>query len=74
MHAQKRRRRCTGNSQYDELLGYRFVPGLKVRIPHEGGGYLVKTNGAGFRCNHEATPRKSRARRVLVFGDSIHGR
>ncbi|SAL60653.1 GDSL-like Lipase/Acylhydrolase [Caballeronia peredens] len=56
--------------QYDELLGYRFVPGLKVRIPHEGGGYLVKTNGAGFRCNHEATPQKNRAHRVLVFGDS----
>jgi lysophospholipase L1-like esterase len=56
--------------QYDELLGYRFAPGLKVRIPHEGGGYLVKTNGAGFRCNREATPQKNSARRVLVFGDS----
>jgi lysophospholipase L1-like esterase len=57
--------------QYDERLGYRFAPGLKLRIPHEGGGYLVKTNGAGFRCNHEATPQKNSARRVLVFGDSF---
>jgi lysophospholipase L1-like esterase len=56
--------------QYDEVLGYKFVPGLKVRIPHEGGGYLVKTNGEGFRCNNEVTAEKSTARRVLVFGDS----
>ena len=56
--------------QYDEMFGYRFVPGLKVRIPHEGGGYLVKTNAAGFRCNREATPQKNAAHRVLVFGDS----
>lgn len=56
--------------QYDAQLGYRFVPGLKLRIPHEGGGYLVKTNGAGFRCNHEATPHKNREHRILVFGDS----
>jgi hypothetical protein len=56
--------------QHDATLGYRFVPGLKVRIPHEGGGYLVKTNAAGFRCNREVTPQKNSARRVLVFGDS----
>ncbi len=56
--------------QHDDVLGYKFVPDLKVRIPHEGGGYLVKTNAAGFRCNHEATPKKSKALRVLVFGDS----
>ena len=56
--------------QYDATLGYRFAPGLKVRIPHEGGGYLVKTNRDGFRCNNEVTREKSTARRVLVFGDS----
>jgi carbamoyltransferase len=56
--------------QYDPVLGYRFAPGLKVRIPHEGGGYLVKTNRDGFRCEHNVTPTKSKARRVLVFGDS----
>jgi carbamoyltransferase len=56
--------------QYDPLLGYRFAPGLKLRIPHEGGGYLVKTNRDGFRCEHQVTPNKSRAHRVLVFGDS----
>ncbi|WP_343676659.1 SGNH/GDSL hydrolase family protein [Paraburkholderia heleia] len=57
--------------QYDPVLGYRFVPRLKLRIPHEGGGYLVKTNGDGFRCDHQVTPHKNRAHRVLVFGDSF---
>ena len=56
--------------QYDPVLGYRFAAGLKVRIPHEGGGYLVKSNRDGFRCDHEVTPRKNRRHRVLVFGDS----
>jgi hypothetical protein len=49
---------------------YRFAPGLKVRIPHEGGGYLVRTNREGFRCDHNVTARKGRTYRVLVFGDS----
>lgn len=57
--------------QYDPMLGYRFAPRLKLRIPHEGGGYLVKTNCDGFRCDHQVTPRKNRAHRVLVFGDSF---
>ena len=57
--------------QYDPVLGYRFVPRLKLRIPHEGGGYLVKTNGDGFRCDHQVTPCKNRTHRVLVFGDSF---
>lgn len=57
--------------QYDQTLGYRFAPGLKVRIPHEGGGYLVKTNRDGFRCDHNVTVEKGRAHRVLLFGDSF---
>jgi carbamoyltransferase len=56
--------------QYDENIGYRFAPGLKVRIPHEGGGYLVRTNRDGFRCDHDVSPATSHAHRVLVFGDS----
>ncbi|BCG03588.1 hypothetical protein PPGU19_081560 (plasmid) [Paraburkholderia sp. PGU19] len=56
--------------RYDPILGYRFAPGLKLRIPHEGGGYLVKTNRDGFRCDHPVTPRKRTEHRVLVFGDS----
>ncbi|NRO97568.1 hypothetical protein GWC77_16725 [Paraburkholderia sp. NMBU_R16] len=56
--------------QYDPVLGYRFAPGLKLRIPHEGGGYLVRTNRDGFRCDHPITVNKNRAHRLLVFGDS----
>jgi lysophospholipase L1-like esterase len=56
--------------QYDSQLGYKFLPGLKMRVAHEGGGYLVKTNQEGFRCNNEVTARKTKLNRVLVFGDS----
>jgi len=56
--------------QHDDILGYKFAPGLKVRIPHEGGGYLVKTNKEGFRCDNEVTVKTAKARRVMVFGDS----
>jgi len=57
--------------EYHALTGYRFIPGIKARIRHEGGGYLVKVNRAGFRCEHEASPRKSDGTfRILLFGDS----
>jgi carbamoyltransferase len=56
--------------QYDSLIGYKMLPGLRMRIAHEGGGYLVKTNQEGFRCNNEVTAQKSKPNRVLVFGDS----
>lgn len=56
--------------QHDTIFGYRFLPGLKLRVEHEGGGYLIKTNQEGFRCNSEVTPEKSKSKRVLVFGDS----
>ncbi len=57
--------------EYHPVTGYRFIPGIKARIRHEGGGYLVKANRAGFRCEHEATPQKpDGVFRVLLFGDS----
>jgi lysophospholipase L1-like esterase len=58
--------------EYHPVVGYRFIPHLKARIPHEGGGYLLQANESGFRSNRpfvpEATPDK---RRVLLFGDSF---
>jgi lysophospholipase L1-like esterase len=57
--------------EYHPQLGYRFIPGLRARVRHEGGGYLVRVNQAGFRCEHElleAPPRGGA--RVLLFGDS----
>lgn len=57
--------------EYHPVLGYRFIPGLRTRVPHEGGGYLVQVNGAGFRCRHElATAPPPGTRRILLFGDS----
>ena len=52
------------------VLGYRFVPGLRMRVPHEGGGYEIQCNQAGYRCRHELTSRRpAGTTRVLVFGD-----
>ncbi|MCX4240611.1 SGNH/GDSL hydrolase family protein [Paraliomyxa miuraensis] len=52
------------------VTGYRFAPGLHVRVPHEGGGYLVRTNSIGQRCRHEPTPQRPPGMfRILVFGD-----
>jgi carbamoyltransferase len=57
--------------EYHPQLGYRFVPGLRARVRHEGGGYLVRVNQAGFRCEHElAEPPPPGGARVLLFGDS----
>ncbi|WCL51247.1 SGNH/GDSL hydrolase family protein [Leptospira sp. GIMC2001] len=56
--------------QYDPVLGYKYLPSLKMRVAHEGGGYLIKTNQEGFRCNIEVTTQKQKRKRILVFGDS----
>lgn len=57
--------------EYHPVLGYRYVPNIKVRVPHEGGGYLIQVNGTGFRSDRpfikERTPGSPR---VLIFGDS----
>jgi carbamoyltransferase len=58
--------------EYHDRIGYRFIPSLRARVPHEGGGYLLQTNAAGFRCRHEFTPTKPTwKRRILLFGDSF---
>ena len=55
--------------EYHPVTGYRFIPSIKVRVRHEGGGYLVKANRAGFRCEHEVAPAKpSGVFRILLFG------
>jgi carbamoyltransferase len=58
--------------EYHPVVGYRYIPNLKVRVPHEGGGYLMRVNEHGFRSDgsfvRERTPG---VRRVLVFGDSF---
>ena len=39
--------------EYNDVLGYRFIPNIKARIQHESGGYLLRTNDCGFRCEHD---------------------
>ena len=57
--------------QYHPTYGFHFIPGVKARIPHEGGGYLVRANAAGFRSDREFNPQRTPGRRrVLLFGDS----
>ncbi len=52
------------------VTGYRYIPGLRIRLPHEGGGYQVECNRAGYRCAHEPTPQKPPGTfRLVVFGD-----
>lgn len=59
--------------EYHPIVGYRFIPKLRARIPHEGGGYLVQVNEAGFRSNRPFVAARAAggARRALVFGDSF---
>ncbi len=58
--------------EYHPAFGYRFIPGLKARVEHEAGGYLVRANGSGFRCEHEFdAARRPGVRRALLFGDSF---
>lgn len=58
--------------EYHPVIGFRFVPALKARVPHEGGGYLVRTNEAGFRSDRGfARAKPAGVRRILLFGDSF---
>lgn len=58
--------------EHEPTVGFRFIPDIKARIPHEGGGYLIRTNSAGFRCDHEPRATKPKGtRRILLFGDSF---
>ena len=57
--------------QYHPTYGFHFIPGVKARIPHEGGGYLLRANAAGFRSDREfSEARTPGKRRALLFGDS----
>jgi hypothetical protein len=57
--------------EYHPTFAYRFIPGLKARVDHEGGGYLLRTNAQGFRCSHDFDAARSPGmKRVLLFGDS----
>lgn len=57
--------------RYHPTIGHVFVPGIKARVEHESGGYLLRTNRDGFRCRHNFEKKRTPGRpRVLLFGDS----
>lgn len=56
--------------EYNDVLGYRFIPKIKARVTHENGGYLIQTNNSGFRCKHDFQILKKK-NRILLFGDSF---
>lgn len=56
---------------YHPRIGYTYTPGVRSRVPFENGGYLVRTNAAGFRSDREfVTERTPGTFRALLFGDS----
>lgn len=58
--------------EYHPVIGFRYIPNIRVRCPQERGASLVRTNSAGFRSDHEFTAVKTpRKRRILLFGDSF---
>ena len=58
--------------QHHPVIGYKFIPNLRTRIQHESGGYLLRTNAAGFRNEREFEQRRSTGTfRILLFGDSF---
>ena len=56
--------------RYDPDVGYTFIPNLKLRILHEVGGYLLRTNALGFREDNTPSATPGARPRVFVFGDS----
>ena len=57
---------------YHPKFGFTFIPGLKARVRHEGGGYLIRVNDSGFRSDRTfESVRPAGKKRLLVFGDSF---
>lgn len=57
--------------RYHPEVGHLYVPGLVARMPHERGGYVIRTNEEGFRSNGPFEPRRDGTPRILVLGDSF---
>jgi len=57
--------------EYQPVVGFRFIPDIKARVRHEGGGYLIRTNSSGFRSDVDFAPTRTPGKkRILLFGDS----
>ncbi|MBZ0264094.1 SGNH/GDSL hydrolase family protein, partial [bacterium] len=56
--------------RHDSQIGHKWIKNQVARIPHENGGYLVRTNSQGFRSDFDFETKKGKKPRILVFGDS----
>ena len=57
--------------RYHPRIGYTYMPSTKLRVQGVNGGYLVRTNAAGFRSEREfIRERAVGGFRALLFGDS----
>ncbi len=57
--------------RYHPRIGYTYMPSVKLRVQGLNGGYLVRTNAAGFRSEREfVRERHPGTFRALLFGDS----
>ena len=57
--------------RYHPRIGYTYMPSAKLRVQGANGGYLVRTNAAGFRSDREfVSDRDAALFRVMLFGDS----
>ena len=57
--------------RYDPDVGYTFIPNLRTRVPHESGGYLLRTNELGFRDDRTPSADAGSLKRIFIFGDSF---
>ncbi len=57
--------------RYHPRIGYTYMPSTRLRVQGVNGGYLVRTNAAGFRSEREFVCERSPGTfRTLLFGDS----
>lgn len=56
--------------RHDAQLGHAYAPNVSVRVVHERGAYMLRTNAAGMRSDRELVPRGD-APRVVFLGDSF---
>jgi lysophospholipase L1-like esterase len=57
--------------RYHPRIGYTYMPNTKLRVQGTNGGYLIRTNAAGFRSDREFVRKRAPGTfRVLLFGDS----
>jgi 2-polyprenyl-3-methyl-5-hydroxy-6-metoxy-1,4-benzoquinol methylase len=59
--------------EHDELIGYRYIANLDLRLPRPGGGtYHFRTNSQGLRAQRDYTFKKPpETVRIILCGDSM---